>query len=250
MTFKRREAAIADAAQALKVSRKTVALTGAGVSTESGIPDFRSANGLWSRFDPIEYGTLGAFRRNPQKVWEMLGELLELVNALPNDGHIALADLEEMGLLNAVITQNIDGLHQQAGSRNVVEFHGSLARFVCLQCRSGVSLEEVLEGELPPSCRHCRQILKPDIVFFDEQISLDVFRKTEKILDDVDLLLVIGTSCQVVPAALIPQTVKRAGGRIIEINLEPALGGLADISIVGSFSEIMRLLIAKVSDID
>ena len=131
--------AIRQAVAMLKKSRKAVALTGAGVSTESGIPDFRSAGGLWSRFNPLEYGTLGAFQRDPAKVWQMLAELLTLVDCRPNRGHEALASLEEMGLVHGIITQNIDGLHQQAGSRQVIEFHGSMASFSCPGLREEVA---------------------------------------------------------------------------------------------------------------
>ena len=116
----------------LQESRNGVALTGAGVSTESGIPDFHGKNGLWSRYDPIEYGTLGAFMDDPVKVWRMLAGLLDVVDAEPNRGHTALATLEHQGLLTGIITQNIDSLHQKGGSRNVVEFHGSLDTFSCL----------------------------------------------------------------------------------------------------------------------
>ncbi len=154
----------------LQKSRNGVALTGAGVSTESGIPDFRGRDGLWSRYDPIEYGTLGAFMANPEKVWRMLAGLLAAVDAKPNKGHKALATLEQQGLLSGVITQNIDSLHQKGGSKNVIEFHGSLETFSCLSCGAGYKLAFVHESSLPPHCASCNAILKPDIVFFDELI--------------------------------------------------------------------------------
>ncbi|MEJ2690695.1 MAG: Sir2 family NAD-dependent protein deacetylase, partial [Deltaproteobacteria bacterium] len=130
-------------------SRKTVALTGAGVSTESGIPDFRGKDGLWSLYDPIEYGTIGAFRRDPHKVWRMLTELLTIADARPNQGHLALATLEQKGLLAGIITQNIDGLHQKAGSSKVVEFHGSIDSFSCLVCRQSSPLARIRQMPLP-----------------------------------------------------------------------------------------------------
>jgi len=233
-----------EAASLLRSSRKTVALTGAGVSTESGIPDFRGRNGLWSRYDPIEYGTIDAFRRDPEKVWKMLAELLHFAEAQPNEGHLALARLEEKKLLAGIITQNIDGLHPKAGSCRVVEFHGSLATFSCPSCATQYGFEEVRKMRLAPSCRHCSSLLKPDVVFFDEQIPPAAFRQTEELLQGAEVLLVAGTSCHVVPASYIPERVWRQGGRIIEINLEPALGDMAHVVLANGFSKAMIGLLA------
>lgn len=240
--------AIRLAADMLKKSRKALALTGAGVSTESGIPDFRSADGLWSRFDPIEYGTLGAFQRNPFKVWQMLKELLSLVDCRPNRGHGAMARLEEMGILHGIITQNIDGLHQKAGSRHVIEFHGSMASFSCLGCGDKKPLAEVREMEVPPQCLVCQSILKPDVVFFDEQIPPQALRETEKLLRGADLLLVAGTSCGVVPASFIPMQVLSQGGALIEINLAPVLAGIARVSLAGKFTEVMSAMVDQMTE--
>jgi NAD-dependent deacetylase len=230
------------AAALLRRSRNGLALTGAGVSTESGIPDFRGKNGLWSRYDPFEYGTLGAFMANPEKVWHMLAGLLEAVDAEPNTGHKALAVLEQQGLLSGLITQNIDSLHQRGGSRNVVEFHGSLETFSCLACGAGYNLAFVKESPLPPHCSSCSAILKPDIVFFDERIPEPVFIRTEQMLASADLLLVAGTSCQIQPAARIPFIVHSRGGTIIEINREPALGHIAAVTLQGNFTTVMEEL--------
>jgi len=239
---------IKEAAALLKQSTKTVALTGAGVSTESGIPDFRGKGGLWSRYDPFEYGTLGAFLNNPPKIWRMLAELLEVVDARPNAGHIGLANLEEIGLLAGIITQNIDNLHQQGGSINVVEFHGSIETFTCLSCGAKHLLHYVRETNLPPLCKSCSEILKPDIIFFDEMIPESVLQDTQELLAGTELLLVVGTSCQVQPAASIPYQVHQNGGRIIEINLEPALSGLAAVSLQGSFTEAMGKLVSQLNE--
>jgi NAD-dependent deacetylase len=236
---------INEAATLLRQSRKSVVLTGAGVSTESGIPDFRGKNGLWSRYDPIEYGTLGAFLNNPRKVWQMLAELLEVIDAEPNTGHKGLARLEGKGLLAGVITQNIDSLHQKGGSKNIVEFHGSFENFTCLECGRNHLLQDVRESALPPHCKSCDKILKPDIVFFDEMIPESVLHETRKLLADTELLLVAGTSCEVQPAARIPYQVHNNGGKIIEINLEPALHGVADISLTGSFAAVMEELVRQ-----
>lgn len=232
-----------EAVSVLKNAGQIIALTGAGVSTESGIPDFRSKGGLWSRFDPMEYGTIGAFRRDPVKVWRMLSELLFVVDAQPNYGHEAMAKMERAGLLHGVVTQNIDGLHQKAGSSTVVEFHGSMATFLCMSCGASFSLDEVLIMELPPRCG-CGEVLKPDIVFFDEAIPFEALSKTENMISTADVLIVAGTSCQVAPASSIPLQVKQKGGAIIEINSDPALETMADISLVGKFAKTMSMLVA------
>ena len=229
----------------LRRARQTVVLTGAGASTESGIPDFRGRDGLWSRYDPIEYGTLGAFMANPAKVWRMLADLLDVVDAAPNKGHEALAVLERQGLLTGIITQNIDGLHQKAGSSNVIEFHGSLATFSCLSCGAGFDLAYVRKGSLPPRCAACNTILKPDIVFYDERIPGKVLTQTQQMMADADLLLVAGTSCQVQPAASIPFAVLNRGGRIIEINRAPELRHLAAVALKGNFSMIMAAMVER-----
>jgi NAD-dependent deacetylase len=231
----------------LQKSRNGVALTGAGVSTESGIPDFRGKAGLWTRYDPIEYGTLGAFMVNPEKVWRMLASLLDVVKAKPNKGHKALATLEQQGLLSGIITQNIDSLHQKGGSKNVVEFHGSLDTFSCLSCGDSYDLAFVKENSLPPHCASCAAILKPDIVFFDELIPDTVLTQTEQMLASADLLLVAGTSCQVQPAAGIPFIVYNKCGKIIEINREPALKHIAAVTLEGNFSTVMEKLVERLT---
>ncbi|MDD3618690.1 MAG: NAD-dependent protein deacylase [Desulfobulbaceae bacterium] len=237
----------ARAAELIRSAGTVIALTGAGASTESGIPDFRGRNGLWSRFDPLEYGTIGAFRRDPVKVWKMFAELLAVTDAEPNAGHHALAAMEAMGCLYGIITQNIDGLHQKAGSRSVVEFHGSLATFSCGRCRTALLLAEVRTRPLPPLCS-CGAVLKPDVVFFDEAIPTDALHQTEKLIATADVLIVAGTSCQVAPASTIPLRVRRRGGRIIEVNLAPALGPLADITLAGGFGATMSCLLARLRE--
>lgn len=236
---------IEQAAHLIRSANKVIALTGAGVSTESGIPDFRSQDGLWSRFDPMEYGTLGAFRCDPEKVWTMLAELMSLLDAKPNDGHRAMAQLEERGLLSGIITQNIDSLHQQAGSTHVVEYHGSMASLSCVQCDVSHPLSDVIQQDLPPRCSVCQTLLKPDIVFFDEQIPTAALRQTEELVHQADLLLVAGTSCQVVPAAYIPQHILAQGGKIVELNKEPVLHAQAEVILEGSFSDRMSQLVEE-----
>ena len=178
----------------------------------------------------------------PRKVWEMLRELVDIADATPNPGHKALAKMEEAGILKGIITQNIDMLHQKAGSRTVVEFHGSISMFTCLECMRKYSLTDVRHMKLPPQCESCSAILKPDIVFFDEQIPPLAIQQTDDLLQGADVLLVAGTSCQVMPASMIPNRVYQSGGKIIEINLEPALQNIAQISLASGFSKTMTAL--------
>ena len=173
----------------------------------------------------------------------MLTELLLVVDAKPNRGHEVMAHMEQAGNLNGIITQNIDGLHQKAGSRSVVEFHGSMSTFSCLSCGAILSLDEVLEMNLPPRCS-CDEVLKPDVVFFDETIPSAALNMTESYVDNAEVLIVAGTSCQVAPASSIPLLVKQQGGTIIEINLEPELGSMAEIFLEGKFSITMSMLAA------
>ncbi len=220
-----------------------VALTGAGVSTESGIPDFRSKGGLWERFDPYDYAHIASFRQNPERVWKMLAELREtLTGKQPNGAHTALARMEASGLLKGVITQNIDGLHQAGGSRRVVEFHGNGQTLSCLECRESVPREAVSD-QMPPRCGQCGAILKPDVVFFGEEIPSQAIWGSEELLDNADAVLVCGTSAEVYPASQIPQVVKMRGGKIIECNLSPALNAsIVDLRLLGKAGETLPAL--------
>ena len=241
--------AIRQAAKWLAAAKWPIALTGAGISVDSGIPDFRSPGGLWVRFDPFEYATIDAFHHHPRKVWQMLKELSSLiVGAEPNAGHKALADIEMQGKLKAVITQNVDNLHQAAGSRTVIEYHGNGATLVCLECEFTTTAElaekKVEEtGEWPPTCDNCGAILKPDVIFFGESIPLDAMMKSQYYAEKSDVILVCGTSATVAPASGIPIITKNNGGRIIELNITTTqLSPMADLTIVGSTSETLPLL--------
>ena len=242
---------IEQAARWLASADKAIVLSGAGISTESGIPDFRSADGIWSRYDPAEYATLGAFLRDPAKVWLMLAELDELLRAQPNPGHTALAELEQAGAVAGIVTQNVDGLHQAAGSRNVVEFHGSSRTYSCLTCGAVYPRDDVRAMIKPPRCtrevesRTCDTILKPDVVFFDEMIPPQALTGTERLVDGADLILVVGTSCEVYPAAGIPWQVRQQGGRIVEINLEPARELPSDVVLAGKSATLLPAIVEK-----
>ncbi len=215
------EGRLAEAVRALREAQHVAALTGAGISVESGIPDFRSPGGVWTVFDPDEYATLEVFRRNPAKAWQLYRALgRELAGKAPNAAHLALARLERAGRLDAVITQNIDGLHQAAGSRRVLEVHGDCQSLQCLSCGSLEALrEEHLHGDEAPACPRCGNPLKPNFVLFGEDVRAT--RAIERVIASCDLLLVIGTSAQVHPAASLPGQVKAHGGGLMEFNLGP-----------------------------
>jgi NAD-dependent deacetylase len=229
-----------------------VALTGAGISVESGIPDFRSAGGIWDRYDIMEYGTIQAFRSDPIKVWSMLKELDELIApAQPNPAHAALARLEQLGLLRAVITQNIDNLHQAAGSKKVVEFHGNGRRLVCLQCRSkedALHFQKKMDREFPPRCPTCKAVLKPDVVLFGEAIPAAAAQEALNLAQQANMLLVIGTSATVAPANALPLIAYERGATVVEINLEQTQlsQGIAHFCLQGRAGEILPALIDEI----
>jgi len=205
----------------LRQRPRLVALTGAGISVESGIPDFRSPGGLWERFDPMEYATIHAFRRNPAKVWELLQEMDRIITtARPNPAHYSLAALEDQGLLLGVITQNVDNLHQAAGSKKVVEYHGNAHRFLCLNCKGQHPRETLDFSQVPLYC-YCGGLIKPDVVLFGEPIPPGAREEAEDLARSGDLLLIIGTSGEVSPANYLPHIAKDHGALIVENNLEP-----------------------------
>jgi NAD-dependent deacetylase len=221
-----------------------VALTGAGVSTESGIPDFRSADGIWAQYDPMEYASIEAFRRDPVKVWEFYGKRLgALLEAKPNAAHDALAELERGGLITAVVTQNIDRLHSLAGSRDVVEVHGSIATSVCLRCGTTATLEEVLallEDAPAPACPGCGAILKPNVVMFGELLPAAAIDRAFELARSARLLLVVGSTLEVYPVAGLPLETIGAGGAVAIVNRGPtALDELAELRIEGTAGEIL-----------
>ncbi len=231
----------------LTAAAYVTALTGAGISVDSGIPAFRGSQGLWERYDPQEYAHIAAFCREPARVWRMLAEMLAVVfAAVPNDAHRALARMEAGGRLQCVITQNVDGLHQEAGSRKVVEFHGSTRKLVCLTCHYQRRLPSLDALQVPPRCPRCAAILKPDVVFFGEQIPAAAQQSAQAAAARSEVMLVVGTSAQVYPSADLPRVTKRHGGRIIEINLEPTAltRGVADLSLMAPAGEVLPALAA------
>lgn len=238
---------IEQAADIIISSKMTLALTGAGISVESGIPDFRSAEGLWSKFDPSEYATISAFRNDPAKVWEMLKEMDELVNqAKPNNAHLGMGELERSGYLHYIITQNIDNLHQAGGSRNVIEYHGNSTNLSCLWCGKRYKSDEK-RGDHPPRCQ-CRKILKPDVVFFGESIPEEALHRSFELASSARAVMVVGTSALVSPANTIPAIAKQNGSKIIEINKEKThlTDSITDIFLQGSAAGIISDLVTAI----
>lgn len=240
------------AADIISKSKNLVALTGAGISTESGIPDFRSPGGLWTKIDPGEF-SIDRFLQNPARFWKMSLDLknsgeFDLASASPNAAHYALANMESRGAMKCVITQNVDNLHQKAGSIEVVEFHGNLLRAICMKCKTLEPMEKVehriASGQQEtPRCNVCGGLLKPDAVFFGEAIPSKALMVSQIQSQKCDALLVVGTSLQVFPAADIPivAKMKSPSATIIEINREPSAlhSQVTDLLLLGSAGEIL-----------
>ncbi len=242
---------VEEAARLLASARYAIVFTGAGVSTESGIPDFRGPQGLWKRVDP-ELFTIDYFYENPGHVWRLFLELfLNKMDAKPNPAHYAIAELERMGVVKAVITQNVDGLHQAAGSRNVIELHGNLRYAVCMSCGRRIPLSEAVrkarEGEIPPRCPHCGGVLKPDVVFFGEPLPREELERAFSEAEKADVVLVVGSSLVVYPAAYIPELALQKGAKLIIVNMEPTrLDHLAHVVIRGKAGEVLPLIVERV----
>jgi NAD-dependent deacetylase len=233
----------------LRSAGSCVALTGAGVSTESGIPDFRSPTGIWAKYDPREYATIDAFETDPQKVWRFYTlRYRMLLDAEPNDAHHALAELERRGIVTAVITQNIDLLHERAGSRDVIEVHGSIRECVCLSCGSRYPLDEVLlqlETETVPRCT-CGSILKPGVVMFGELLDSDSIDRAFRLAREARVLLVVGSTLEVQPVAGLPWETATAGGAVAIVNLGPtAFDARATLKIDGKAGEVLRSVVER-----
>jgi NAD-dependent deacetylase len=240
-------------ARLIREHQPCIVLTGAGVSTESGIPDFRSASGIWAEFDPREYATLGAFRRDPEKVWRFYAPRFAMLTAAePNPAHLALAELERRGLVRAVVTQNIDLLHGRAGSRDVIEVHGSIRTSTCLGCGQRYPLAEVIpliEAHGAPPCPACERILKPDVVFFDELLPEGAMERATALAQEAGLLLVVGSSLEVYPVADLPRSTLAAGGKVAVVNGTPTwVDGRAELVLRESAGETLGAVAAALRE--
>lgn len=242
------ERLIQEAARRLAGVKELVVLTGAGVSKESGIATFREAqDGLWARYDPMLMASREGFLSNPKLVWEWYEYRFGMVEAAqPNPGHIAIAEIERLIPSTAVITQNIDGLHQAAGSRSVYELHGSIRRYKCLTGRhTGFTRADLAAvTERPPRCPHCGDLLRPDVVWFGEYLPEDVLAAAYELSERCDAMLVVGTSGQVQPAASLPFVAARAGATVIDVNPDrDEIARVADIFLQGTGGVVLPRLV-------
>lgn len=233
------------AAKWIRNSNHTVAFTGAGVSVESGIPPFRGENGLWSKYNPVFLDTT-YFTQNPNQSWGLIKEIFYdfFGNAEPNEAHYDLAALEQEGLIDAIITQNIDNLHQEAGSKNVIEFHGTSRTLTCLNCQKQYESTNVINN-LPPRCPECQGLLKPDFVFFGEPIPNQAHKASMELASRTELFILIGTTGEIMPASMIPYIAEKNGARFIEINLEPSkyTRSIVDVYLKGKATEVFSRLL-------
>jgi NAD-dependent deacetylase len=231
---------VSELAILLRERQPCVVLTGAGISTESGIPDFRSPTGMWAQYDPMEYATIDAFRRDPVKVWDFYALRLEaLARAEPNAGHLALAELERRRLVQAVVTQNIDGLHQRAGSQDVIEVHGSIRTAECLECGEETSLDRAM-----PQCRRCGAVMKPGVVMFGELLAPGAMERATELARGAGLLLVVGSALEVHPVAGLPEETLSAGGALAIVNRgSTPYDGRADLKVDTEAGETLSTLL-------
>ncbi|MFB6178350.1 MAG: NAD-dependent deacetylase [Halorientalis sp.] len=241
------DADIEAVASAIEQAETVVALTGAGVSTASGIPDFRGEDGLWERHEPMDFH-IDRFQSKPAEFWadriELQAAIFEAESIAPNAAHEALAEMEAAGHLDTLVTQNIDGLHQDAGSESVVEIHGSAARVVCQACGQRVAADPVIErardGELPPTCSACGGALKPDTVLFGEQLPEHALVRSQAAAQRTDLFLAVGSSLTVEPAASLPRIAAKGGAMLVIANLESTpLSGRAGYDLRADVTDVL-----------
>ncbi len=245
---------IEEAAKILAKSRHAIVFTGAGVSAESGIPTFRGEDGLWRKYDPEEVASISGFRRNPKAFWEFARELLVKVEAEPNPAHYAIAELERLGIVRAVITQNVDMLHQRAGSRRVLELHGSMEKLECLDCGEEHSWDDVLpilkKGDVP-RCKSCGSYyVKPRVVLFGEPLPRNVLLEAMEESKHCDAFMVVGSSLVVYPAAELPYMAKSSGAKMIIVNTEPThADSMFDVVIHGKAGEVLPKIVERVKEL-
>jgi len=233
------------AAELIKNANHAIVFTGAGISVESGIPPFRGQNGLWAKYDPT-FIELQYFYNNPYQSWKLIKQIFYdfMGEAKPNAAHLAIAELEQKGYVKSVITQNIDNLHQEAGSQTVLEFHGTTRRFQCVACHRKYDYDIISLDPLPPTCPYCEGLIKPDFVFFSEMIPPDVNDQSFAEAQKSDVIIVIGTTGEIMPACYIPYQGKETGSKIIEVNIDESAytNKITDIFLQGKATEVMAEL--------
>jgi len=231
----------------LKEAKKVVFFTGAGMSSESGIPTFRGKDGIWNKMKPEELASFDAFMKNPDLVWEWYQHRREIIHKThPNPGHISIAELEKYFDVS-VVTQNIDNLHHRAGSTKIFELHGNIERNFCVECRTFYLLEDIEITNAAPKCKKCGSLVRPDVVWFGEMLPQEEFSEGEEAAEWSDICFVVGTSAVVYPAAYIPMSAKQSGSYLVEINIEPTeLSRFADYSLFGKAGEILPQIVEEV----
>lgn len=243
------DAKVVQAASIINGARHVTVFTGAGISVESGIPPFRGDEGLWSRYDPSCLD-ISFFYDHPTPAWKVIREIFYdfIGKVKPNAAHVALARLEEMGKVKSVITQNIDGLHTKAGSRKLCEYHGTIRTLTCTGCGREIPAADISLERLPPYCAACGAVLKPDFVFFGECIPEQAARFAIDQTHLADVMLVVGTTGEVMPACLIPQLAKDQGCTIVEVNTSPSTytTTITDVFLKGRATQILDLLVRDV----
>lgn len=242
------------AADLIRQSKHSVVLTGAGISTDSGIPDFRSDNsGLWARYDPFEVASLSAFRYHPDRFFAWMRPLVaDILAASPNPAHLAITSLQKAGYVQTVITQNIDGLHHRAHSKNILEVHGTLRTLTCIGCFQQLISEDIIQtylddGEIP-RCPNCRNILKPDVVLFEEQLPIRPWMMAQEACSKCDLIIVGGSSLEVMPVAGLPMRAVENKARLIIINRSPTyIDPRADLIFRQNITEILPSVVYELN---
>lgn len=239
------EILIEEAAKFIKNSKFTMAFTGAGISVESGIPPFRGKYGLWNRYNP-KVLDLGFYLENPTNCWKYIREIFYdfFADAKPNDAHLVLAEMEKNELLQAIVTQNIDNLHQEAGSKTVHEFHGNSKKLKCLKCGKIFHAKDIDFENIPPKCDEDGEVLKPDFIFFGEGIPRLAYENSFADAEKAEVCIIIGSTGEVTPASFVPRTAKQSGATIIEVNPQESMftNYITDIHLKGNASEVMNAL--------
>ncbi len=234
----------------LREAQRVAVLTGAGISAESGVPTFRGDDGLWKKFRPEELANFDAFMKNPDLVWEWYNYRRKIVEEVqPNPGHLALVELEKLVPELVIITQNVDNLHQRAGSKNVVELHGNILRNRCLECGRVTTDQELDFSHGAPRCSHCGGLLRPDVVWFGEMLPEDALQKAYEAAETCDVFFSVGTSAVVYPAASLPEMAFRQGAFVVEINPEPTpVSQFAHVVLRGKSGEILPRIVEEMKE--
>jgi NAD-dependent deacetylase len=231
----------------LRKTQSVCVLTGAGISAESGVPTFRGADGLWKKFQPEELANFDAFIRNPQLVWEWYDYRRKLIETvIPNEGHLALARMENAVSDFTLVTQNVDNLHRRAGSKNILELHGNIMQSSCVDCGTKEDHPDSSGENGVPHCKACGGLVRPDVVWFGEMLPKDIFEGAERAAQRCGLFISVGTSAIVYPAASLPMKAKQAGAYTVEVNVERTeQSGLFDETLLGKAGEVLPTIVAS-----